>query len=125
MALLSLSSGYVAPHACVRAPCSRRIARRGAVCASVVRVEESVLDNPMFLDEAALLSSKGTRRRTHAVGTPPCTCRAHAAVHMQCTRRPRAAQTPCTCRPRAVHRLCDCAGRADQARQELPGVARR
>jgi hypothetical protein len=59
MAVLSLSSGYVAPHACVRAPCSRRIARRGAVCASVVRVEESVLDNPMFLDEAALLSSKG------------------------------------------------------------------
>ena len=52
---IALSSGFVAQH---RAPCSSLV-RCAAACASVVSVDESVLDNPMFLDEAVMLASKG------------------------------------------------------------------
>ena len=79
LVLISLCSGYVAPHARTQQAtpraCGSRFARRGAACASVVRVEESVLDDPMFLDEAALLASKGRRRAVRM----PCTRRAHSA----------------------------------------------
>ena len=93
LVLISLSSGYVAPHARTQQAtpraCGSRFARRGAACASVVRVEESVLDDPMFLDEAALLASKGRRRAVRM----PCTRCAHSApcaVRIPYTRRAQA-----------------------------------
>ena len=93
LVLISLSSGYVAPHARTQqaAPraCGSRFAHRGAACASAVRVEESVLDDPMFLDEAALLASKGRRRAVRM----PRTRRAHSApcaVRIPYTRRAQA-----------------------------------
>ena len=54
-----LSSGYVVQHAGVGRYTPAPRTPTLSACASVVSVEESVLDNPIFLDEAAMLSSNG------------------------------------------------------------------